>query len=288
MERIGAVNGRLKRKRVLLTLAMLFLALVVSAGPAGAQSSPAPGPNQAFLYEMSEDATLPNYLGHLLLPDPTGTSPTGLIDSVTGSTAIPDVVPVARNAVSALQGYASYPSPLCPLTALVTVPKTDTCTITLTGYDSVPLVNGTPTIGGSVWGTLEVVVQLDNPADSPEFPVVPGFFFGTITFGQPGVPIGSASGTFVVGAALPQNVPAGDPASVSAALSAVCNAAPVACHSFNAKFRQPFTKDASGNQAKARRNQDAFYLLDNGKTQAVKSDERAVGWPTVRFEVSFF
>ena len=98
MERIG----RSKRSRVFMLSMMLSLALVVSAMPAAAAG---PGQNQAFLYELSENATLTNYAGHLLLPDPTGTSPTGLIDAVTGSTSFVDVVPAKRNAQSALQGY---------------------------------------------------------------------------------------------------------------------------------------------------------------------------------------
>ena len=31
----------------------------------------------------------------------------------------------------------------------------------------------------------------------------------------------------------------------------------------------------------------AFYLLDTGRVARVRQDERAAGWPTVRFEVTF-
>ena len=277
---------RKARARAVSTLALAG-ALLFGPRWVHAQGSPAPGTNQAFLYEMSEDAVLTNYLGHLLAPDPTGTSPTGLIDAVTLATRIPDVVPAARSAVSSLQGYASYPSPLCPLTALVTNPKSDTCTITVTGYDSVALLNGSQPVGGPVWGTLNVVIQLDNAVDSPEWPLVPGVFSGSISFGQANVPIGAATGSMIIGATLPSSVPANDPAAVAAWVAGMCKVAPTTCFPFTAKFRQPFSASTSAKHPKPRRGEAAFYLLDNGKKQQVRDDERATGWPTVRFEVNF-
>lgn len=260
-------------KKITWGLATVGAVLLLLPLTAFAQAKPAPGANQAFLYELSENATLLNYLGHVLLPDPTGTSLTGLIDSQTGSTVIPDVVPATRNAVSELQGYASYPSPLCPANALVTNPKSDTCTVTATGANSVTLVNGSQPTGGAVWGTFDVVIQLDNSVDSPEWPLVTGAFYGTITFGQPGVPIGSANGFFVIGGQVSN--------------ARACIGASLTCLPFTAKFRQPFAVSEKGDHVKPRRGNDAFYLLDNGKLQRVKQDERAVGWPTVRFEVNF-
>jgi len=236
---------------------------------------------------VSEDAVLANSQGHLLAPDPTGTSPTKLIDTVTGSTVLPDAMPAFRNAVSALQGYASYPSPLCPMNALVTNAKSDTCTLTLTGYDSVTLDQALQPTGGACWGTLDVVIQLDNSVDSPEWPLVPGVFYGTITFGQNGAAIGSTSGTMVIGAALPASVAATDPAAVQAFVSATCKAAPQACVPFSGKFRQPVGPNGLKTPNKQRRGRAAFYVLDDDTLQAVRPDERAVGWPTVRFEVNF-
>ena len=50
------------------------------------------------------------------------------------------------------------------------------------------------------------------------------------------------------------------------------------------------TRRASSRAAKTESNsrfEGAFYLLDNGDLQEVQPDERAVGWPTVRFEITF-
>jgi hypothetical protein len=56
---------------------------------------------------------------------------------------------------------------------------------------------------------------------------------------------------------------------------------------FKGVFRQPFALSKTGEQKHARRSQEAFYLLDNGSLDRVRQDERAVGWPTVRFEITF-
>src|SRR5260370_20309306 len=163
---------------------LLTLALALGPSAAFAQGTPAPGPNQAFLYEMSEDAQL-CVNGVALVPGLGGK----LVPS--GACAVQSLsAGVFRNAVSALQGVSALNSPLCP--GLVTNPKSDTCTVTVTGYDSVEL-NPTTFVpaGGAGWGTSAVVIQLDTPVDSPAWPLVPGAVHGTITFGNPGVPIGS-------------------------------------------------------------------------------------------------
>jgi len=279
-------RGR-KHGAAVVSILSLAGALVFAPSLAHGQVQARPGNNQAYLYEMSEDAVLTNAQGHPLMPDPTGTSATGLIDAMTGSVAFPGSMPAFRNAVSALQGYASYPSPLCPSNALVTNPKSDTCTLTLTGYDSVSLDSSLQPAGGAVWGTLDIVIQLDNPVDSPEWPLVPGVFSGTITFGQAGVPIGSTTGTMAIGVSLPSSVAAGDSAAVQAFVTATCAAAPKACFPFTGKFRQPVDAGGARAHGKPRRGNAAFYVLDDGQLEPVRSDERAVGWPTVRFEVDF-
>ncbi len=260
---------------------LLTLALALGPSAAFAQGSPAPGPNQAFLYEMSEDAQL-CVNGVALVPGLGGK----LVPS--GACAVQSLsAGVFRNAVSALQGVSALNSPLCP--GLVTNPKSDTCTVTVTGYDSVEL-NPTTFVpaGGAVWGTSAVVIQLDNPVDSPEWPLVPGAFYGTITFGNPGVPIGSATASFLIGVQVPPSVQQQDPASFAVWFQQACAAAgPTFCVPFTGKFRQPFAVSARGEHQKPRRGEDAFYLLDNGRQQRVRQDERAVGWPTVRFEITF-
>jgi hypothetical protein len=249
--------------------------LMVSSVPAMAQGNPAPGPNQAYLYEMDEQAVLLNVEGNVLVPDPSNASPTGLIDSKTGAVGMPAI----RHATSQLQGVAMLGSLLCPIPLEVTVGSNE-CTVIATGTDDVKLVfdqasgQFIPT-SGAVWGTYAVLVQLDNGADSPEFPVQTGTFSGVMNF-QPPLPLGFVSGgTFTI-----DGVPGSFP--------------------FDAVFRQPVRqiekKDAvtrRGNAVKssrteaAARSDAAYYLLDDGTWQELRADERAVGWPTVRFEISF-
>jgi len=239
--------------------------LMVSTVPAMAQGRPTPAPKQAFLYEMDEQAVLLNTAGNVLVPDPSGASPTGLINSKTGA---PDM-PAVRKATSQLQGVATVGSPLCPILQVVTVGANE-CTVIATGSNEVTL-EFNPAIGqlvptsGRVWGTFSVLVQLDNNADSPELPILTGTFDGTINFKAP-LPLGFISG----GTLTLDDVD----------------------YKFNAVFRQPF-KATQGNMvhasrtASSSRSGNAYYLLDDGTWQKVRSDERAVGWPTVRFEISF-
>jgi hypothetical protein len=248
-------------------------AVLLSVSPAAAQGDPAPGANQAFLYELDEDAVLLNAAGHVLVPS--SNSPTGLVDWTDGSVGIPAV----RHATSQLQGVAMLGSVLCPLPQEVTVGSSD-CTVIATGTDDVKLVIDPATgqvlpTSGAVSGTYAVVVQLDNGADSPELPVQTGTFSGVINF-QPPLPLGFISGgTFTIDGV-------------------------VGSYSFNAVFRQPFRQTENGGVVTQRgrsvaaskadasaRFQQAYYLLDNGDLQEVRPDERAVGWPTVRFEINF-
>jgi hypothetical protein len=271
MRTIAEVHKVWMRKGVWASV-LLASALTLSASPAAAQGRPLPGPNQAFLYEMDEIAVVLNTAGHVLVP---GQSPTGLVSSVTGEVGIPAV----RHATSQLQGWARLGSLLCPIPAEVTI-GTQECTVIATGTDDVQLLidpqtgKVTPT-SGAVSGTYAVVVQLDNGVDSPELPVQTGTFSGVINF-RDGVPLGFVSGgTFTI-----DGVPGTYP--------------------FDAVFRQPFNDSAKaeavtgrGRAVKAERSnmnareQAAYYLLDDGSWQQLRDDERAVGWPTVRFEITF-
>ena len=262
--------------RLFCTLLIVSAAFMSGAAIAAAQGIPAPGANQAFLYEMDEDAVLLNSAGRVLVPDPSGKSPTGLVDATNGAVGIPAI----RHATSQLQGVATLGSILCSVPQLVTV-RGNECTVIATGTDDVQLVIDPKTgqvipTSGKVFGTYAVVVQLDNPTDSPEFPVQTGTFSGVINF-QPPLPLGFVSeGTFTI-----------DGTSVS--------------FPFQAVFRQPFTRSVKGDvlthrgekgervsrtDPSARRAQ-AFYLLDDGSLQRLRPDERAIGWPTVRFEITF-
>src|SRR5437773_7046905 len=262
--------------RLFCTLLTVWAVFMAGAAIAAAQGSPAPGANQAFLYEMDEDAVLLNSAGQVLVPDPSGKSPTGLVDATNGAVGIPAV----RHATSQLQGVAALGSILCSVPQLVTVRGTE-CTVIATGTDDVQLMIDPKTgqvipTSGKVFGTYVVVVQLDNPTDSPEFPVQTGTFSGVISF-QPPLPLGFVSqGTFTID---------GAPGSVA----------------FQAVFRQPFTRRAKGDVVTQRgvkgkkisrtdpsaRRAPAYYLLANGDLERVRPDERAVGWPTVRFEITF-
>jgi hypothetical protein len=262
------------------SLIALALSWVAGAAPAAADDSSATsssgglglGQGQAFLYELNEDAVLLNNAGHVLVP---GNSPTGLVDSTNGAVGVPAI----RHAVSQLQGVAMLGSLLCPVPQEVTVGSNE-CTVIATGTDDVKLVID-PSSGqlvptsGAVYGTYAVVVQLDNSADSPEMPVQTGTFNGVINFKLPS-PLGFVSGgTFTI-----DGVPGSFP--------------------FNATFRQPVAsaprgavitnrgRTVSGSRGDSgQRYSDAFYLLDDGSFQVLVPEERAVGWPTVRFEISF-
>jgi hypothetical protein len=274
MVRRGEVtHGSTWRRVVGWSLIAVAIGWVAGTTPAAAQGSRLPGVNQAFLYELNEDAVLLNAAGHVLVPS--SKSPTGLIDSTGG----PDGMPAVRHAVSQLQGLATLGSYMCPMLQEVTVGTND-CTVIATGTDDVKLVIDPATgqlvpTSGAVSGTYAVVMQLDNSADSPEMPVQTGTFSGVINF-QPPQPLGFISGgTFTID---------GTPGSFP----------------FNAVFRQPFRlagkgavvthrgKDVDGDRADSGSRTDAaYYLLDDGSIQEIRSDERSVGWPTVRFEITF-
>jgi hypothetical protein len=271
-------NGRPNAWSLLLVAGLLMFGVSAAA----AQGIPSPAANQAFLYEMDEDAVLLNGALHVLVPDPTGASPTGLVDMTNGDVGIP----VIRHATSQLQGVAALGSLLCQVPQLVTV-RGNECTVIATGTDDVQLVPD-PETGqlvpsrGSVSGTYAVVVQLDNGTDSPEFPVQTGTFSGMINF-QPPLPLGFVSGgTFTIDGVIgADGKPIGFP--------------------FDATFRQPFVKSPKGHVVASKgvkgektsradasvRHMNAYYLLDDGSLEKVRSDERALGWPTVRFEITF-
>lgn len=168
-----------------------------------------------------------------------------------------------RLATAALQGWAKVGTPLCPLEVLVTNPRAQTCTITAVGNDDVSAVTGTGTVSGS----YAVVVQGDNPVDGPEFVVQTGKFTGTMDL-SPALlglaPLGYISnGQFTIdqvpGFAIP----------------------------FTGTFRLPYALSRKGHERKARLGEDAYYLSDAFRPFEVGKNERSLGWPTVRFEVTF-
>jgi hypothetical protein len=122
------------------------------------------------------------------------------------------------------------------------------CTINATGSDNISLTTGLGTFGG----TFTVVAQFDNPIDSPEAVVARGHFSGKMDFSPAivnGVPLGTVVGE--VGLTGTNPVP------------------------FTGTFRLPVGYAGY-----------AFYLGANGWDQVLPA-EQALGYPTVKFEITF-
>src|ERR1700682_3296553 len=99
-----------------------------------------------------------------------------------------------RVATSELMGFAMTGTPLCPQALIDQVsPGATFCTLNATGRDNISIFTGL----GQFGGTFSVVVQGDNPVDSPELVVAKGKFRGKMDF-SPAVlnmiPLGSVTG----------------------------------------------------------------------------------------------
>src|SRR6266403_1333978 len=96
-----------------------------------------------------------------------------------------------RKATSQLLGTALAGTPLCPTALAHGAPA---CTLTATGSDDISLTTGL----GNFGGTFTVVVQGDNPVDSPELVIGRGHFSGKMDFSPAippnNVPLGSVVG----------------------------------------------------------------------------------------------
>jgi hypothetical protein len=178
-----------------------------------------------------------------------------------------------RKATSSLLGFARRGSALCPeALVLKTEPTAEFCTLNATGSDNISLVTGLGTFGGDVEVTVqEVVGTVVDPAtgestpvitpDSPEVVIARGRFTGKMDFspaivGLPDgtkIPLGSVDGFLSLGA-FSGRVP------------------------FKGVFRLPFVVAAGV---------PPMYLLSDGTLILVLSNEMAIGYPTVRFEIFF-
>ena len=156
-----------------------------------------------------------------------------------------------RTATSELMGTAKAGTPLCPLPA-----GYPDCTINATGSDNVSLTTGL----GNFSGTYTVVVQGDNPVDSPEYVIAKGKFKGKMDF-SPAVLHGVPYGTVV--ATLDPNG-GGHRDRVR----------------FTGTFFLPFVfpGDPSGTP---------YYLDFTYGAVPVADNQKALGYPTVKFEISF-
>jgi len=123
------------------------------------------------------------------------------------------------------------------------------CTVNATGSDNISLTTGL----GNFGGTLTVVAQFDNPVDSPELVIGRGHFSGKMDFSPAlfgDVPLGTVVGE--VGLNGSRSVP------------------------FTGTFRLPVGTPGM-----------AFYLGASGSFEPVLANEQALGYPTVKFEISF-
>ena len=151
-----------------------------------------------------------------------------------------------RKATSELMGTALAGTPLCPTALALGAPY---CMLNATGSDNISLTTGL----GNFGGTFTVVVQGDNPVDSPELVVGRGHFSGKMDFSPAilnGMPLGTVVGEVGLNGSSP--VP------------------------FTGTFRLPFGTVGT-----------AMYMGDDGKVIGVAPNEQALGWPTVKFEISF-
>ena len=158
-----------------------------------------------------------------------------------------------RRATSELMGTANAGTPLCPMP--VGAPP---CTINATGMDNISLVTGL----GKFSGTFTVVVQGDNPVDSPEFVIAKGKFSGKMDF-SPAVLGGIPYGT-VVGTLDPNGGGHRDQVR------------------FTGTFFLPF--EFPGDPSAT-----AYYLdfTNPYGVVPVAENQRALGYPTVKFEITF-
>ena len=173
-----------------------------------------------------------------------------------------------RKATSQLLGFAKAGTPLCPTPLAQGKPF---CTLNATGSDNISLTTGLGTFGGA----FTVVGDGDNPLDSPEAVLARGRFSGKMDFAPAilaNLPLGSVRGTLVLNGGrersftgtfrLPFVLPIQDPACVAAL-------GPASCEVLD------YTKP--------------MYLTDPTSfgIEWVHDNELAIGFPTVRFEITF-
>jgi hypothetical protein len=180
----------------------------------------------------------------------------------------PDGFRVAR---SALEGKAGHGSPLCPEALQgyakkffkknfhINVKLNPRCTVVAIGRSQINVQDGSGQINGDFW----VVVNSDatNWTDAQELVIMNGAFAGDVQVtDRDGLIIAIRRGsTFTTTWVLP-----GFPLQLPVTFT------------FTGKFRLPFTVQHT-----------AVYKNDNGEPVPVLLDERALGAPTVRVEVTF-
>jgi hypothetical protein len=164
-----------------------------------------------------------------------------------------------RAATSEIMGFVQPGTALCPDFLAQPVPGRGTvCTINVTGTDSINVVTGL----GGLRGRYTVVVQGDNATDSPEFVVSRGNFRGKMDFSPAlvhGQPFGTVVGTFA-------------PDTGGSKVE------------FTGTFFLPFTLPGDPSWT--------VYYLDFNPANPfgvvpVADNEKALGYATVKFEITF-
>ena len=176
-----------------------------------------------------------------------------------------------RLATSGLEGKAKRGTPLCPeglmayaeafflQVAGIHVKDTSRCTVVAVGHSDIDL----STFGGTITGDIAVVVNSDktNLMDAPELVIMTATFNASIQVSDPdGVIITVLPGATLTATTILPGFPGGLPTPAT----------------FTGKFRLPF-----------KFHHKAVYKKDNGHIVPVLPNERALGDPTVRLEVTF-
>ena len=154
-----------------------------------------------------------------------------------------------REGWAALEGTARPGTPLCPLPV--------TCTVHVTGKSSVKVTTGE----GRFEGKFAVVVQGDNDVDGPEAVMLTGEVEGAMDFSPAflaGQPYGLVHGTMKV--------------------DNQCGESP-----FTGIFHLPFV--TAGDLTNTPLYLVFSGLVPNGTVVPVSAEERALGRPTVKFEI---
>ena len=178
-------------------------------------------------------------------------------------------------------------SPLCPVALVASYnPGAAACAVNATGSDRIDVSTGQ----GDFGGTLNVVVQGDNPVDGPELVVMTGSFQGKMDFAPAlvnGVPYGT-----VVGALKLSNASGPIPFTGVFRLPFAGNYA--GPETGGATLRQVFcpATPADNPYAALYDGWDLAYIstshgAPNGSCLDISVKEMSLGEPLVRFEVTF-
>ena len=163
-----------------------------------------------------------------------------------------------RNAIATLMGSARLGTPLCPEAVLATNPAATSCEIAGQGQDSVSLATGL----GPVWGTFAVLINAPGNSDDhvPDLPVLTGTFTGDVDLSP----------------AVLSRIPLGYLKNGQITIDQTGQVIP-----FSGTFRLPFSVvDGGGRKIDC-------YLDANGNPVSVQQQERDLGFPLVRLEVTF-